>query len=277
MRKTAVLRATVFFSLFIFLLSSQMTVAARAPLKWEGHVIALGGKQDSSHYQFKIGNVAIEDRGNYYIFHETVSFYECVLYKNGTPVKGCPVGEKNVTFAVKKDTNTFMLGGKPAFFFQYWPEFSAKGPVYSGGIELNPQPVDLYLKNESPENHIGWSVSLQGGPIRILRCTGWSLPEGFNDVPQCIGEAYKNFKIDLTFRGPYLVDGDVYLPADPFGIIKNRDVIMIIGLEDTPETRGFLRSTKSISPPSEPSPIPYVLGGGALFLALILAVKLRGR
>jgi len=252
-------------------------MAANVPLNWEGHVIALGGKQDSSHYQFKIENMTINDRGNYYAVHETVSFHECVLYENRTPVKGCPVEERNVTFVVKKDTNTFMLNGKPVFFFQYWPEFSKNRPVYSSGIELDPQPVDLYLKNESPENHIGWSVSLRGGPVKLLRCTGWSLPGGFNDVPRCIREAYENFTIDLTFRGPYLVDGSVYFPEDPFGIIRNRDVIMIISLGDTPKTRQILRSVKSISPPSNTPLALYLLGGGAVALALFLAVKLGGR
>lgn len=276
MQRSGVLRVATLLSLFIFLLSPQVIATTSVPLRWEGHVIALGGKQDSSHYQFKIENVTIDDRGDYYIVHETVSFRGCVLYKNGTPVRGCPVETKNVTFEVKRDTNTFMLDGKPAFFFQYWPGFSTNGSVYSSGIELRPHPVDLYLKNESPENHIGWSVSLQGGPIRILRCKGWSLPENTSDVPRCIEETYKNFTIDLTFRGPYLVDGGAYLPADPFGIIKDRAVVMFINLEDTPETREFLRNAKSISPPSNNSSGFYLLGGGLVALALVLAVKKRG-
>lgn len=268
------LRATIFLLLFIFLLGSQFATAVSVPLAWEGRIIAAGGKQDSSHYKFRIENMTVDDRGNYYIVHETVSFYECVLYKNGTPVVGCPVEKKNVTFEVKRDTNTFMLGRKSAFFFQYWPEFSTNGSVYTSGIELKPIPIDLYLKNKSPENHIGWSVSLQGGPIRVLRCKGWSLPENTNDVPRCIEETYENFTIDLTFRGPYLVDGATYLPEDPFGII-NGAIVMTINLKDTPETREFLRNVKSISPPSNTSPAIYLLGGGVIALVLVLVVKRR--
>ena len=221
--------------------------------------------------------MSIEDRGSYYIVHENVSFYECVIYRNGTVVEHCPVNGKEVTFIVKKDTNTFMLSNKPVFFFQYWPEFSINDSVYSGGIELKPTPVELYLKNNSPENRMGWAISLQGGPIKVLRCTGWSVSEDFDDSSHCMDEGYKNFSIDMTFKGPYLVSGQIYLPSDPFGIIKNRDVIMFISVEDTPETREFLASVKSISPPPNSSWRLYLIGAGAVSVLLVLTVKARRR
>lgn len=270
--------ATIALFVFTLLLSlPPISATSKVPLTWEGQVMALGGKLDSSHYSFRATNMTIEDRGSYYIVHENVSFYECLIYRNGTVTARCPVKEKEVTFLVKKDTNTFMLANKPVFFFQYWPEFSLNNSVYSSGIELKPIPVELYLKNNSPENRIGWVVTLQSGPIKVLRCTGWSLPENPTDLPRCIDEGYRNFSINMDFRGPYLVDGSIYLPADPFGIIKNQSVIISISVEDTPEAREFLRNVRSISPPSNSSWHLYLIGAGVIGGVLISALKLRRR
>jgi len=262
--------------LFFTFLSQACSAGVEAPLTWEGSVIALGGKQDSSHYEFRITNMSVEERGGYYVVRGTVIFTLCELYRNGTVVRGCPVERKTVNFTVKKDTNTFMLSGRPAFFFLYWPEFSANGTFYTSGVELRAIPVLLYTKNFSRKNCLGWGVSLQSKPFRILRCRGWSFPE--DDEPmRCIEDRYENFTIDMSFKGPYLVDGSLYFHADPFGVIKGRDVIMFIDIEKTPEAMEFIKNVKSITPPSYPSwpeYIPYALGAGVVGI-VVAAIRRR--
>jgi hypothetical protein len=65
----------------------------------------------------------------------------------------------------------------------------------------------------------------------------------------------------------------MYLPADPFGLVKNRSVILSMSVDNTPEAREFLRSVKSITPPENSSKLPYLLGaavaGGLLAIIVI--------
>jgi hypothetical protein len=270
-------RSTIVYSLFLFIFSLSIVSATAIPLSWDGTVEALNGKSDYSHYEFRISNISIENLGNYYNATISISFNKCILVENETPKNGCPVEDKKISFIIKRNTNTFMLSGKPAFFFLYWPNFSRDKPIYTSGIELKPSPTELYIKNESPENYIGWAVSLEGGPIKALRCTGMGIPKEPNEPMYCVEEKQKNISIRMDFKGQYLVDGIIYLHSDPFGIIKNNTPVLVdIFVTKTPTNIEFLKKAKSISPPSNPKKAIY-LGIIGISLLLALAVKVGKR
>lgn len=268
----------LFFLLFIFA-NLSIASATTVTLSWDGVVEALDGKRDYSRYEFEITNLTIGYLGDdYYNATINILFRTCILIKNNTLTNGCPVKKKRISFTVKENTNTFMLDGKPAFFFLYWPNFSTDKSIYTSGIELKPSITKLYIKNESPENYLGWAISLEGGPVKVLRCTGMGILEDLNGSMYCIEEKQKNVSIRMDFKGPYLVDGVIYFHSDPFGIIKNSTPVLVsIFVVKTSENIEFLKKADSISPPSSFKKTIYLgVAGIGLLLGLAVIVRKRG-
>jgi len=235
--------------------------ATSANISWNGWVMATGNINEG--YSYKITNMTIADNGSIYTAVLWLSVSRCTNLNISCPMT------KRVTFMVKKSTNTFILGGKPAFFAFYWPNYTLSRSFYNLGNELKPSITEVYLNNESKKNYVGKGIDLIGHPRRIETCTGVSPPPNLT----CLETETQNFTPDLIFKGPYPIFVQIYYNSDPFGVIKNRSVTLVENVINSPQTKEFLRSVPDVS---ENSPVKvYLAIAGAVVLAGLIIWRLK--
>ncbi len=258
-------RSAALSLLILFLLVQSYAAVAGAPLAWRGDFVVLG--KINAGYTFTLTNLTYEDNGSIYTAVLWLKITRCVNLN-----LSCP-RTKRVSFVVKKDTNTFILDGKPAFFAFYWAGYTLSRTFYNLGNELKPSRTEIYLHNSSEGNRIGWGVDLEGRPRIIEKCTAFSIPQAngkfLNQSPKCVRAGPRNFTTDIVFKGPYPVTGEVYYSSDPFGIAEDHPVLINFDVVDSPQAKSFLRSVKDI--PGN-SPLKLYLAGlaAAVLLGLLL-------
>ncbi len=253
----------IFIITLITLGYSPYTKATSMNMSWNGWVMALGKVNEG--YSYEVTNMTIANNGSVY----TVTMW--VKIENCTHVNfSCTqYAEKRVTFVVKRDTNTFLLNGKPAFFAFYWPNYTLSRSFYNLGNELKPSRTEIYLHNSSKRNSIGWGVDLTGHPRTVEACTGVSPPPNLT----CLKTGIQNLTSDLTFKGPYPVSVQIYYNSDPFGIIKDHPVILTESVISSSQAKGFLRSIPNVS---ESNPVKvYLEIAGVIFLAGLIIWRLK--
>jgi len=261
-------RSTALSLIILFLLVQSYAVDAGEPLTWRGDVVVLG--KINAGYTFTLTNLTYEDNGSVYTAVLWLKIERCVNLN-----LSCPTTER-ISFVVKKDTNTFILDGKPAFFAFYWAGYTLSRTFYNLGNELKPSRTEIYLHNSSEENRIGWGVDLEGRPRVIEKCTAFSIPQTsgkfLNQSPKCARAEPRNFTTDIIFKGPYPVTGEIYYSSDPFGIAENHSVLINFDVVDSPHARSFLRSVKDV-PGNSPLKL-YLVG---LATAVLLGLLFWGR
>ena len=262
-----VMKHYVLYLIFIITIAmlghSSYIGATSMNMSWNGWVMALGKVNEG--YSYEITNMTIANNSSVY----TVTMW--VKIENCTHVNfSCTqYAEKRVTFIVKRDTNTFLLDGKLAFFAFYWPNYTLSRSFYNIGNELKPSITEIYLGNDSKRNYLGKGIDLTGLPRTIEKCTYLSPPPNLT----CLKTGIQNLTSDLTFKGPYPVSVQIYYNSDPFGIIKNHPVILTESIISSPQAKEFLRSIPDVS---ESNPVKvYLEIAGVIFLAGLIIWRLK--
>ncbi len=249
----------------VAILGYQYGMVVSVPLSWSGGVTLLGNINGG--YGFTVQNLTTENNGSVYTVTMWVRIENCTNINISCSVTNSIT--KKVTFVVKRDTNTFLLNGKPAFFAFYWPNYTLSRSFYNLGNELKPSRTEIYFHNSSKRNSIGWGVDLTGHPRTVEACTGVSPPPNLT----CLETEIQNFTTDLIFKGPYPVSVQIYYNSDPFGIIKDHPVILTESVISSPQAKEFLRSIPDVS---ESNPVKmYLEIAGVIVLAGLIIWRLK--